>query len=166
MPRTVNISSRAQTCENSYRIDAADWLHRRSIGPMRSLGRIHYSDGANLQIETRAVNDVVAVWLAFQIEPYTCRPVASQRDGQRVEVAATEQHLGAVRHWFICSECRQRRRVLFLPRGAQSFACRRCYGLVYRSAQLAKTKAEKLERQMRLEMERAVEAEMKAINRS
>jgi hypothetical protein len=165
MPRTVDSSRRAQTCENSYRIDARDFLRRRSCGSVRSMGRINYSDGASVQVKTRAVNDAVALWLAFEIEPLTWRPVASERDGQRVEVAASEQHLGAVRYWFICSECRQRRRVLFMPRGAQTFACRRCYNLVYRSAQIAKTKQEKLEQQMGLEMERAVEAQIRAPKR-
>jgi hypothetical protein len=58
-----------------------------------------------------------------------------------IHLARTKPHLGGTRFWFRCpipqngKECGRRVRKLFLPPGAQTFGCRVCYNLTYKSAQ-------------------------------
>ena len=44
-------------------------------------------------------------------------------------------HLQAKRAWFICPECKQRAKKLYLPPGEVFFYCRSCHDLTYRSQQ-------------------------------
>jgi len=44
-------------------------------------------------------------------------------------------HPRARRPWFICPECKQRAKKLYLPPGEAFFYCRTCHGLTYRSQQ-------------------------------
>ena len=51
-------------------------------------------------------------------------------DGQSVALTATTPHFGGRRWWLSCPFCRRRVAVIYL---ARSIACRRCFGLCYRS---------------------------------
>ena len=61
--------------------------------------------------------------------------------GQDISLTTTPCHYGGVRHWFLCPAvvdgvlCENRVGMLYLPPGAQVFACRHCYGLTYESCQ-------------------------------
>ena len=54
-----------------------------------------------------------------------------------IHLGSTPCYLGGGRFWFICpiEGCRRRVAVLYLPSGAESFACRHCYNLTYQSVQ-------------------------------
>jgi hypothetical protein len=53
-----------------------------------------------------------------------------------VALLSTAQRLGGFRRWFACPSCGRRAGCLYSPSEGQSFACRVCWGLVYRSQYL------------------------------
>jgi hypothetical protein len=53
---------------------------------------------------------------------------------QEIELTSTRQHFGGERLWFKC-DCGHRGYRLYLPPGAERFACTTCHQLTYRSAQ-------------------------------
>ena len=61
--------------------------------------------------------------------------------GQEIPITPTPCFYGGVRNWFLCPAvvdgvlCENRVGMLYLPPGAQVFACRHCYGLTYESCQ-------------------------------
>lgn len=54
---------------------------------------------------------------------------------QPIALQTTRPHYGGARWWFTCPSCQRRSGKLYLPASANVFACRRCYGLTYRSTQ-------------------------------
>jgi|SRR5208283_3598141 len=59
------------------------------------------------------------------------------RDGteQKLKLTTTEPFFGGTRYWFSCPGCARRVAILYLPFGADFFACRYCYSLTYASCQ-------------------------------
>jgi hypothetical protein len=62
-----------------------------------------------------------------------CTPGDAQSWRERFLIEATKPNYGGLRYWFVCSSCRRRTQKLFRPGDEESFACRRCYDLVYGS---------------------------------
>jgi hypothetical protein len=56
---------------------------------------------------------------------------------RRIRLEKTRTNFDGWRWWFGCPECDRRIAYLYLPTGAENFACRSCHGLTYRSAQEA-----------------------------
>ncbi len=69
--------------------------------------------------------DAAQVVLAFQVD-------GLERQ-QRVNLTATEPHLGGIRLWFLCPITGRRAGVLYLPDDQGQFASREAYRLSYRS---------------------------------
>ncbi len=67
----------------------------------------------------------------------------------RLEWEATPCNYGGLRYWFLCPNCRSRRRILYLPFYAKYFACRACYNLTYESQQEGRNQWTALFRVMR-----------------
>lgn len=64
----------------------------------------------------------------------TDRASGERRDCEsHIELATSPQPFGGRRWWFVCPRTGRRARVLHLPPGAETFACRGAYGLGYRS---------------------------------
>jgi hypothetical protein len=61
-------------------------------------------------------------------------------EAQTVEIVQTSLYFGS-RRWFQCpglaggASCKQRAAILYLPPNGSRFACRKCHGLLHRSAQ-------------------------------
>lgn len=78
----------------------------------------------------------------FDLRGMRCSPeydsvVIQTRDGdQEIMLCTTHPHFGGERRWAWCSSCGSRARVLYMPQDKSFFACRRCHGLIYRSAYL------------------------------
>jgi ribosomal protein L37AE/L43A len=70
-----------------------------------------------------------------------------------ISLASTQQRLGGVRWWFVCSECNRRMVKLYRPQGASNWACRDCHELTYGAAQGA-TDFERIRRQTLQALER------------
>ena len=52
---------------------------------------------------------------------------------ERIPLDRTRPRYGGVRWWFRCPSCARRCAKLYLPPGAECFACRRCHRLAYQS---------------------------------
>ena len=63
--------------------------------------------------------------------------IATWRDGRvtnaRIGLVTTKPHFGGVRYWFVCPNYGRRAGKLYATEEVREFACRRCWGLVYRS---------------------------------
>lgn len=82
---------------------------------------------------------------------YTTRPNTDDATEYeyRVQIEYTEPNFGGVRPWFLCPECRERRRKLYLPPRAELFACRECYDLGYQSSRSSGNDLERAEQRYR-----------------
>ncbi len=92
--------------------------------------------------------------LALIIDPEQVKQYLGMRILGRYEVpiTSTRPHLGGARYWFRCpvrrdgSPCGKRVGRLYLPPEMQTFGCRRCYNLTYKSAQTHDPRPYKLAR--------------------
>jgi len=69
---------------------------------------------------------------------------------EQFALSATKPTFGGQRWWLLCPKCGGRVRKVYLPKMGDSFSCRRCHGLSYRSCQQSGTLAgafEKFRRQ-------------------
>ena len=113
-------------CEHLHAIDVRRWAREGYLDCRRYFGWQWTMDG-----ETTGS---IGVWVsegAARVE------LSYAKDGEQyrypVQLTWTRCHFGGRRTWFQCPNpgCRQRAAKLYL--GSRTFACRRCYRLVYRS---------------------------------
>lgn len=106
-------------------------------------GYVHYAteDGAETYRtdpttrRTKTIIERKAVVLTYTLTGDHPREVK-----ERVHLTTTVLTSGGLRYWFTCPNLKCGRRVnkIYLPPGAEYFACRHCYNLTYRSCQEAR----------------------------
>jgi hypothetical protein len=62
-------------------------------------------------------------------------------EGQAFVLATTRPVVGGTRWWFTCP-CGRRVGKVYLPAGADRFACRTCHNLTYRTRQMSRCRAD------------------------
>jgi hypothetical protein len=78
-----------------------------------------------------------AIWLHYD----AVRDRTGRSCNYEVGLTKTRCSYGGLRYWFICplvtngQHCNRRCRVLYLPKGADYFGCRKCHELTHRSQQ-------------------------------
>lgn len=83
----------------------------------------------NFSMQTRETGG----WLFLHWNEHDTFSGQQQRRQTHIGIASMPQPLGGRRWWFICPKTGQRVSQLYLPPGADMFASRRAYGLVYPS---------------------------------
>lgn len=126
-------------CEDHVSIDVRQWNHEGRLKPGYAFLHVW-------KVRGRRVGEVVVQmrsdWLLLSYTVKHSPEAPPIRMQQRVRLVWTGCHFGGERPWFLCTGHSQdqhcRRRAAKLYGGQGLFACRRCWGLVYRSQRLSR----------------------------
>jgi hypothetical protein len=163
MGRSINRQTRKTQCEECIVLDARTLLRRTALGGgynraatitwtvPNSLGL----GGASAHLEISDANASPVLRVRYSLDRFTAWPRAddSAEFDRTIFTCATRQRPGGLRHWLLCPECRRRCCLLYFHQCATGFACCHCHGLIHRSAQERKTKAEARRKAMEASLE-------------
>jgi hypothetical protein len=134
------------TVEQCSKLSIVD-LRRAGLfrGSFGTWGSSRWSDANGNKIRAivfRLVNDSTA-GLILEVRPDIgiALPTLNNSPKQMIPIVATKCNFGNDRFWFCCSNvtngfsCGRRVAVLYLVPGGQTFGCRACFNLTYRSVQ-------------------------------
>ena len=122
-----------ECCEiNVFDLNQKGFL-RKGISVQR---KVKCSYGVNVLNLEYSLYSVQVIWLFYNPKDWWGE---NENVTMPVFFTSTHPNYGGVRFWFICPVrgCGRRVAKIYLPPKGRYFACRECYGLTYRSCQVA-----------------------------
>ena len=115
--------------EDAYRLFVSYAQYPTDGGPLRFGATVmQWADGSTARATPTPMTRPDALVIAADLVA-----AGRERVDQTLPLTCTTPQFGGLRWWFKCPRCGTRCAQLLLPAGQEAFACRRCYGLRYRS---------------------------------